>query len=221
VLKTSSGRDGKLSNVNAWDGWSGLYFETQARAALTEVYRDSDVFIYRNENALPRARFVPAAVKAPPGFVPGDLKSSTVDLASAVFLDGYHDESTWATDTMSTPVVEYREDNARQVRLHVSAPCRGFVVLADLYYPGWKASVDGTPLPIYRANYAFRAVEVKPGDHDIVFSYSPWTIRLGIPLMLLAIVSALVFFARRHLAMGLRRVESFCRKLSIIQSDPT
>jgi hypothetical protein len=59
VLKTSCGRDGQPASVHAWDGWSGLYFETEtSRSRLAEVYRDDDVFIYRNDKALPRARFV-------------------------------------------------------------------------------------------------------------------------------------------------------------------
>jgi hypothetical protein len=51
-------------------------------------------------------------------------------------------------------------------------PC--FLFLSDAYYPGWKAWVDGKEGPIYQADAAFRAVELKQVGHHIVkMSYRP------------------------------------------------
>jgi hypothetical protein len=55
----------------------------------------------------------------------------------------------------------------------------GLVVLADTYYPGWEASVDGVPTAIVRANYFVRGVYVADGEHRIVFRYAPLSYRLG------------------------------------------
>jgi uncharacterized membrane protein YfhO len=61
--------------------------------------------------------------------------------------------------------------------------------LTDVYYPGWTASVDGTAVPIHRANYAFRAVAVPPGRHVVEFHYRPASVRYG---LLLSLAGALV-----------------------------
>ena len=52
------------------------------------------------------------------------------------------------------------------------------LVLTDLYYPGWQALVDGSPAPIYRADYAFRGVPVG-GTHVVEFRYCPLSFLAG------------------------------------------
>ena len=55
----------------------------------------------------------------------------------------------------------------------------GYVVLADTTYPGWRATVDGAPAPIFAANGLFRAVFVKDGSHRVRFEYRPRALHLG------------------------------------------
>ncbi len=68
------------------------------------------------------------------------------------------------------------------ISLTVSTPADGYLVLSEVYYPGWQATVDGQPAPILRANYAFRAVRLGPGHHTVVMSFSPpsWYIGLAV-----------------------------------------
>jgi hypothetical protein len=42
-----------------------------------------------------------------------------------------------------------------------------WLIYADAFDDRWKATVDGEPRPIYKANIAFKAVKVEPGQHDI------------------------------------------------------
>jgi len=49
------------------------------------------------------------------------------------------------------------------------------LVLHDIYYPGWRAIIDGTPTPIYRANILFRAIEMPKGKHTVRFEYAPFS----------------------------------------------
>ena len=55
----------------------------------------------------------------------------------------------------------------------------GVVVLADVYYPGWKLTVDGAPAPIYRVNRMMRGAAVPAGVHKLVYSYEPASFRIG------------------------------------------
>ncbi|MBI1298105.1 YfhO family protein [bacterium] len=78
-----------------------------------------------------------------------------------------------------------------------------FLVLSDAYYPGWQATIDGAPTPIYPTNVLFRGVAVPAGEHEIVFSYEPQTWRTGVLISGVSIVlwSGLLvaaLFARRH-----------------------
>ncbi len=73
-------------------------------------------------------------------------------------------------------ITTYRPD---YVALHAVFASAGFLVLNDLYYPAWSASVDGHPTPVYRANYMFRAVVVPAGTHAVVFAYHDRQLVMG------------------------------------------
>lgn len=67
-----------------------------------------------------------------------------------------------------------------QVVVRVRSRRAGLLVLADSYYPGWVASLDGTPARILVANHALRAVELPAGDHEAEFTFRPGSFRLGL-----------------------------------------
>lgn len=46
-----------------------------------------------------------------------------------------------------------------------------WVIVSESYFPGWRATIDGTETPIYRANYLFQAVQVSAGEHAVTFAY--------------------------------------------------
>jgi len=71
-----------------------------------------------------------------------------------------------------------------------------FLYISDTFYPGWKAYVDGKNTELYRANIAFRAVEVPKGRHTIVFKYVPFSFYMGIALSILGI-AFLVYLIKR------------------------
>lgn len=65
------------------------------------------------------------------------------------------------------------------VELAVSASEDGWVLLSDVWYPGWRASVDGSDASLLRANYLFRGVAVPAGEHVVSFQYRPLSFWLG------------------------------------------
>jgi hypothetical protein len=82
------------------------------------------------------------------------------------------------------------------ISLSVNVVRPSFIVLRDTFYPGWKAYVDSTPAPCYRANGIARAVFVPQGSHLVVFDYRPDSLKLGINLAISALVlnALLAFF---------------------------
>ena len=69
-------------------------------------------------------------------------------------------------------IQEYRNS---EVVILADSSREAIVVLNDLYYPYWRVYVDGREEELLRANYVFRGVHVGPGQHEIVFSFEPFS----------------------------------------------
>ena len=75
--------------------------------------------------------------------------------------------------------VEILSETNNRLQLLVKAPENTFLVLSDTYFPGWKVYVDGHQRKISRANYAFRALPLEVGKHNVAFVYDPLSFKLG------------------------------------------
>ncbi|GBU07797.1 membrane protein [Bacteroidales bacterium] len=54
----------------------------------------------------------------------------------------------------------------------------GFVVLSEIYYPyGWKATIDGKPVPINCVNWTLRGLVIPAGEHEIKLVFDPDEVR--------------------------------------------
>jgi hypothetical protein len=67
--------------------------------------------------------------------------------------------------------------NEIEVEARVAAPC--FLVLSELYYPDWKAEVDGAGVPVYRTDFLLRGLPLGPGTHKVRFFYESRSLRTG------------------------------------------
>jgi len=82
------------------------------------------------------------------------------------------------------------------LRCHSSAP--SYAVIADAWFPGWYATVDGKPAPIVRANLAMRAVAVPAGDSTVELAYRPAHLAAGAVVSLLALLFAVALTIRAY-----------------------
>jgi hypothetical protein len=117
-------------------------------------------------------------------------------------------EEAWMDRQQAGPIkgtvdlVSYR---ANEVVLAYKADRDGFLYASDTYYPGWRAYVDGRETKIYRANLAFRAIEVPKGRHTVVFRYVPVSFYVGLSLTLLGIALCIWLWrrdGRKAVALG-------------------
>jgi hypothetical protein len=67
-------------------------------------------------------------------------------------------------------------------RIVVSAAGPGTLVLSEVTYPGWRATLDGQPVPVLTVQGLWRAVTVPAGDHTIVFEFRPLSVYAGLAL---------------------------------------
>lgn len=81
-----------------------------------------------------------------------------------------------------------------RVRLMVEAQGEGFLVVSEVYFPGWEASVDGLPTRLWRVDYLLRGLLIPAGEHTVEMRYHPRSLRLGalgsgIGLLMLLVLS--------------------------------
>lgn len=110
---------------------------------------------------------------------PGVAAFADTDFAETVWLTprDASDLASAATDASSCHG-EVALDPVRNTFTHqelrTRATSAGWVVAGELDHPGWRARLDGQPLPIHRANGMFRAVCVPAGEHRLSFEFHPW-----------------------------------------------
>jgi hypothetical protein len=157
--------------------------------------------LYENREVLPRAFVVPGAAPLPPrqevlkALRANDFRR-TVLLEDPAALPARPSGGGFraATVVMSRP---------NRVTLRVDGGPAGYLVLADLWFPGWRATVDGRPATVHRANYLFRAVAVPAGAREVVFTFAPTSLARGkaasgAALGLVALVGVSSLASRRH-----------------------
>jgi len=151
--------------------------------------------LLRNSALLPRARVVHEAqfftseqglLEALPGL---DL-GRTVALSEEVEYQ--------APAEPGRDAVVLARDSPNEVVVEVSAEQPGFLVLSDSYYPGWKAYLDGQEVPLLRADYAVRAVQLAAGSHEVRFVFDPLSIKLGLAASVLGLLVVGLLLVRRR-----------------------
>lgn len=95
-------------------------------------------------------------------------------------------------------IVSVRDLGPNVVEVDVAADGEGWVMLADVHYPGWRAMVDGHETIIIPANSVFRAVRVPAGEHTVRFEYRPLSFRAGLILFGLGALALVVIRWRRR-----------------------
>ena len=104
--------------------------------------------------------------------------------------------------TETVKVVRYEP---QRVELTAKLDRPGLVILADTYYPGWQLTIHGRPAPILRANRLMRGAAVSSGEHTLVYTYEPASVRVGAIistaglLVLLTLLSDPELLVRRYL----------------------
>ena len=90
--------------------------------------------------------------------------------------------------------------NSNRLRIDATSPSDGILVVNDSFWPGWRATIDGNEVPIWRADFLVRAVPWPAGRHVLEMKYDPPEVRIGWLVSLtgaLALVALSIFEWRR------------------------
>jgi hypothetical protein len=142
---------------------------------LSLLARTADAYVYENARALPRVLVVTGwqladfAALIRTGAWPAFDPRRTVLLAEPppVRLPAAGSD----TPAGTARIARYADT---EVDIDVDAPAGGLLVLNDVWHPWWRASIDGDPAPILKANVLFRAVALRPGRHRVHFWFDAW-----------------------------------------------
>ncbi len=105
------------------------------------------------------------------------LQDRKAGLAGHAVVEGLPGFTTQAAASDQAEIVAYAPE---RVEIQTRNANRALLVLSDSAYPGWTATVDGQPHPIYTTNYLFRGVDLPPGQHTVLFQYQPASWRRGL-----------------------------------------
>lgn len=178
-----------------------------SNARLQLIYEDSDqLLIYKNRGAMPEAYLTStflsvkslaeaAEIMKDSRFNPREttIIEDAEKIASGISRpqikeNGENSQGNWPTVTRRDPNNVVVEFNSKQ---------EAFLVLTDTFYSGWHAYLDGKEQPIYRANLAFRAVRVPPGQHELKFVFVPASFYGGVIIAGLTALSVLLISLRQ------------------------
>ena len=123
------------------------------------------------------------------------VEASDRDPAETVVLSNPPQQRPGASANGADGRVEVLDEDPTRIRLAVTRSDPGYLVLARPYYPGWKASVDGMPRSLLRANYAFMAVEVPAGTSRVTIRYQPASVWWGAVLSLTGLLIGCLWIA--------------------------
>ncbi len=167
---------------------------------MEEVHRGS-ALVYENTAALPRAYAVGNVVAAEGDEALDLIAAENFDPRTTAVVAGAAPANlTGGAVTSTTEITEYTPDRV-VVKTTVDGPA--LLVLADNFYDGWQATVNGEPVEILRTNHTFRGVPVAAGENEVVFEYRNRELMLGTAItfggmLLLAGYGGWLLIARRR-----------------------
>jgi hypothetical protein len=132
---------------------------------------NTGLLIYRNDDVLPRAWFVDTVrVESDRRTLLEHLRDGTFDARRVAYVESAITGAA-VSPTDSTTSVRVTGRGNQHLSLSTSSPTTSFLVVSEVYYPEWSATIDGAPVEIHRTNFLLRGLVVPAGDHTIEFTF--------------------------------------------------
>lgn len=76
-------------------------------------------------------------------------------------------------------IVKIKSYSLNKIILETESSKNGFLVLSEIYYPGWKAYIDGKMQRVIRGDWSLRVIPVEGGKHEIDLRFEPDSFKTG------------------------------------------
>lgn len=140
-----------------------------------------DIGLFEAPQPTPRVSFVacPTVVKTPQEALRTLAKARGPRVAT-VEADGVNRPAMKCPAPQATATTKIMGHAPESMTVEVEASGPGWLIVQDLLYPGWKATLDGKAAPMLHANGVGRALQVGSGRHVVVMTFAPTSVRLGL-----------------------------------------
>lgn len=183
------------------------------QARYPVVFKNDQVMVLENKDALPRAWVVHQARRATSHSQLAVLASQQVDPRQTALIANASDLPSLAVPAdASKETVAVADRGTDSMELKANLQADGMVVVSEAYAAGWSAYVDGKKVAVYLTDGVLRSVAVPAGEHTVELRYEPPSLTLGLWISAAAAIAMLDVLA---LALWERR-----RALAPAQVDP-
>ena len=146
-----------------------LTFDEISDPGFEKVFQEGQTKVFKNNNALPRAFFVNEVV----GVAKEDqelekLLSKNYNLATSAVSSTFE----FPKQNFSASVA-FKQYSDQSFKIATTSDKKAPLILSNVFYPGWKAFVDGREAEVKRANFMFQAVVVPEGEHEVELKFRP------------------------------------------------
>jgi len=142
------------------------------------IYDGAEKKVYVNRTVLPRAFFVNRYEIADGMDVLNKMANRTFDPRDVAYLT--EDPKVKIDPPLPGMGATFVKYGIQDFVINITSYGNNLLFISEAYYPeGWKAFLDGEEIPIYRANYHFRAVVVPPGSHSLEMKFEPVGFSVG------------------------------------------
>ena len=142
------------------------------------------------DDFVPRAIVVGRAIVKPAEEVLDFMMSDAFDPLKMVVLEpesrNFMLPPTKGDNFEGTCSITYYDDE--NIRIKASANQACYLVLGEIFYPGWKARIDGSEAPILRGNYLFRVIPLEEGEHEVTMRFVSRPFRRGAIISMLTVL---------------------------------
>ncbi len=158
----------------------------------------TDVYLYRLPGENPYSWVAPAVVKAEDASVKETLMHPSFDVrAAALFASDAPVEGPASLQTLPIPLtikstVTHYEPGKVSISLSDPVPAGSALLVSENYYPGWRATVDGKPAAVGRADFVLTGVQLPQGARKIELWFDNDTYQRGKIITLIAILGSAV-----------------------------
>jgi hypothetical protein len=149
--------------------------------------QDGQIMPQLNPDAMGNAWFVDSLLVVETANEESDALN-TIDIHTTAVLDKEFEKyaANAVTPSDATASIELVKYAPNRLEYKTQSAVAKTAVFSEIYYPyGWKVSVDGNPVDLFRVNYMLRAVNLPAGEHAVIFSFEPDSVRKGNMLSLI------------------------------------
>ena len=186
----------KDTNAYDWAGWGNLKLTpsftgnektVKNNNQFTEIYND-EILIYKNNKAFSRTFIVHnVIVKDNEKLAIKEMKSKNFDPRKAAVIISKNNQpiingqdNNFDKEILEKPDhVSYISQEDKKLVFNTSTKNNGFLVISNIYYPGWKAYIDRQQADIFQTNLAFIGLFLPKGIHEVVLKYEPISYKIG------------------------------------------